>query len=132
MTKKEVVKKESATAFLKRVTGLEDGAEAQQVVEKALQMGQNQQVALQNMGTITIIVVPGGAFGWHLSDNLNNRVALDSVDKALNDVQEEVIDMRRQLTEEELRATAEKIVKQQEESDGSNSIDGPGHSENGS
>ena len=113
-----MVKKESAAAFLKRVTGLENNVEAQQAVEKALQMGQSQQVALQNMGTLTLIIVPGGAFGWHLSDNLNNRVALDSVDKALNDVQEELIGMRRQLTDEELRVTAEKIVKQQEESDG--------------
>ena len=124
--------KESAAAFLKRITGLTKDEEARDWLEEKLKKSHMQQVALQNMGTVTIIVVPGGAFGWHLSDNLNTRVALDSVDKALNDVQEEVINMRRQLTEQELRLTAEKIVKQQEESDGSNSIDSPGHSENGS
>jgi len=127
-----VRKKESATAFLKRVSGIEDSVEAQELVEKSLQMGLKQQQALQNMGTLTVIIVPGGAFGWHLSDNLNNRVALDSVGKALNDVQDEVIMMRRQLTEEELLETAEKTVKQQEEANGSNSINSPGHSENGS
>lgn len=124
--------KESAAAFLKRITGLDKDEEAREWLEERLSRAQMQQLALQHMGTLTIIVVPGGAFGWHLSDNLNNRVALDSVDKALNDVQEEIIGMRRQLTEQELRLTAEKIVKQQEESDGSNSIDSPGHSENGS
>jgi len=124
-------KRESAAAFLRRVTRLKKDSDAREWVEDRLQKAHLQQVAMENMGTITIIVVPGGAFGWHLSANLMSRVALDSVDKALNDVHDDVISMRRRLTEEELRETAEQIVKQQEESDGSNGIDSSGHRKNG-
>ena len=59
-----MTKKESTTAFLRRVTGLEDIEEAKQALEGALVNARSQLVALQNMGTLTIIVVPGGAFGF--------------------------------------------------------------------
>jgi hypothetical protein len=114
-----MAKKESAAAFLRRVAGIENDKEAREWIEETLQKAQLQHLAMSNMGTITVIVVPGGAFGWHISDNLMSRVALDSVDKALNDVQEDVITIRRRITDKELEVTsrqaAEQIVEDQEQ-----------------
>lgn len=121
-------KKESASAFLRRITGVENDKAAREKITALLTQAEHQRVALTNMGTVTIIVIPGGALGWHISSNLMNRVALDSVDIALNDVHDDIIKMRRQLIDQELQQK----ISQQEDSNGENSINSTGNSKDGS
>lgn len=126
-------KSESIANFVRRISGQENLEEARTWIENSVLERNARRRAMEHMGTVTIIVMPGGSFGFHLSENLTRtRGGLDSVDRALDDVREFVQQVRSQVIDKEIMTRAQNIVNQQEESDGSNSIDSPGHSKDGS
>lgn len=113
-------KSESASAYLRRVTNTETLADAKKILDRALTISSNQSQALEKLGTITIVVIPVGAYTYMLSPNLiANIEALDSADKALSDVKEYVRNIRKQIIQKEVEQRASDIIKQQqEETDG--------------
>jgi hypothetical protein len=125
--------RESAAAFLRRVSGKEVDKEAREWLEEMLIVAQRQTIALSTMGTVTILVVPGGAFANYISPHLlSSRGALNSVEQALDDVRKDIHEIRDRIIDQEIEEKTKEIVKEQEErTNGSNSINGSGHSENG-
>jgi hypothetical protein len=124
--------RESAAAFLRRISNKEVDTEAREWFEGMLAVIQRQTIALQTMGTVTILVVPGGAFANYVSPHLlASRGALNSVEQALDDVRKEIHLIRDKLIDKEIEEKTKGIVKEQEETDGSNSTNGSGHSKNG-
>jgi succinylarginine dihydrolase len=121
---------ETAAAFLKRISGQEKDRDAKEQIEQIVELAQNQRLALSVLGTISITVVPGGAFHYAFSPHLiTNRETLDWVDQALNDTQKYVRELRKRVIERDL-ATAQQQdteveVENQEESNGENSIGSP-------
>ena len=116
---------ETAASFLKRLSGKEKDREAKEWVEKTLQLAHSQQLALSVLGTISITVVPGGAFHYAFSPHLiTNRETLDWVDQALSDTQKYVREIRKQIIERDLNQVKEKVVTDaQEETNGEDSTD---------
>ena len=116
---------ETAASFLKRLSGKEKDREAKEWVEKTLQLARSQQLALSVLGTISITVVPGGAFHYVFSPHLiTNRETLDWVDQALSDTQKYVREIRKQVMERDLNQAEEKAVTDaQEETNGKDSTD---------
>ena len=116
---------ETAASFLKRLSGKEKDREAKEWVEKTLQLARSQQLALSVLGTISITVVPGGAFHYVFSPHLiTNRETLDWVDQALSDTQKYVREIRKQIIERDLNQVKEKVVTDaQEETNGEDSTD---------
>ena len=116
---------ETAASFLKRLSGKEKDREAKEWVEKTLQLARSQQLALSVLGTISITVVPGGAFHYAFSPHLiTNRETLDWVDQALSDTQKYVREIRKQIIERDLNQVKEKVVTDaQEETNGEDSTD---------
>jgi len=120
--------KESSAAFLKRVTGAKTEADAQKLVEEELIRSVQQRRAIEALGTITIVVIPGGALAHYFSPHLlMHRNSLDAVDTALSEVREYVNSVRNSVIEAEIEQKTKEILKQQEESNGSNSTDSSEH-----
>lgn len=114
MTRKKT--RESAAAFLRRVSGKELDTEAREWHEEMLVVAQRQAIALSTMGTVTILVVPGGAFANYIAPHLiSSRGGLNSVEQALDDVRKEIHVMRDKLIDQEVEQKAKEITKQQEE-----------------
>jgi CHASE3 domain sensor protein len=108
--------RESAAAFLRRVSEKEIDKEAREWIEEALTVAQRQAIALATMGTITVLVVPGGAFANYISPHLlSSRGALNSVEQALDDVRKEIHLIRDKLIDKEIEKKTKEIVKKQEE-----------------
>jgi len=94
---------ETASSFLRRVSDKSTDKEAKEWVKTALLMQQNQQVALSVLGTMTIVIMPGGGFHFALSPHLMiRRESLDWVDAALGDAQEYIRELRKKVTERDL------------------------------
>ena len=122
---------ETAAALLKRLSGKEKDREAKEWVENTLGLARSQQLALSVLGTVCITVVPGGAFHYSFSPHLiSNRETLDWVDQALSDTQKYVRELRKRVIERDLAEAQQQDteVEDQEESNGTNSIDSPGRS----
>ena len=114
MTRKKT--RESAAAFLRRGSGKELDAEAREWLEEMLIVAQRQTIALSTMGTVTILVVPGGAFANYISPHLlSSRGALNSVEQALDDVRKDIHEIRDQIIDQEIEQKTKEIGKQQEE-----------------
>lgn len=114
MTRKKT--RESAAAFLRRVSGKDLDAEARKWLEEMVTVAQRQAIALSTMGTVTILVVPGGAFANYIAPHLiSSRGGLNSVEQALDDVRKEIHLMRDKLIDQEVEQKAKEITKQQEE-----------------
>ena len=110
---------------MKRLSGKEKDREAKDWVEKTLPLAHSQQLALSVLGTISITVVPGGAFHYAFSPHLiTNRETLDWVDQALSDTQKYVRELRKKIIERDLSQAEEKAVTSaQEETNGEDSTD---------
>ncbi len=125
-------KRESAAAFLRRISEKELDAEAREWLEGVVGVAKSQAVALRTMGTVTILVVPGGAFANYISPHLlMSRGGLNSVEQALDDVRKDIHEMRERVIEQEIEQKTKEKVKEQEETNGSDSTNGSGHCENG-
>lgn len=109
-------KRESAAAFLRRVSEKELDKEAREWTEKALLLGKQQAVALSTMGTVTILVVPGGAFANYIAPHLlSSRGGLNSVEQALDDVRKEIHLIRDKIIDQEIEQKSKELIKKQEE-----------------
>ena len=81
-----------------------------------LATAKTQALALYAMGTITILVVPGGAFANYISPQLLvSRESLNAVEQALDDVRKDVRAMRDRVIDQEIKQKTKEIVKEQEE-----------------
>lgn len=108
--------RESAAAFLRRVSDKELDAEARKWIEEMIPAAKRQALALSAMGTITILVVPGGAFANYISPHLlASRGALNAVEQALDDVRKDIHAIRDRIIDKEIEQKTEKIKKEQEE-----------------
>jgi len=106
--------RESAAAFLRRVSGKEIDTEAREWLEKSLGLAQKQAIASSTMGTVTILVVPGGAFANYIAPHLiASRGGLNSVEQALDDVRKEIHLIREKLIEQEIEQKTDEKVKEQ-------------------
>ena len=108
--------RESAAVFLRRISEKETDAEARKWFEEMIPLAQQQALALAGMGTVTILVVPGGAFANYISPHLlASRGALNSVEQALDDVRKDVHAIRDKIIDREIEQKTKEKVKEQEE-----------------
>ncbi len=118
---------ETAIAFLRRISEQDTDKEAREFIEEAMVALKDQQLALSVLGTLSIVIVPGGAFHYSLSPHLMmRRETLDWVDQALSDTQGFIRELRAKVIERDI-AQAKQLA-DQEEPNGENSIDSPGRS----
>ncbi len=118
---------ETAIAFLRRISEQDTDKEAREFLEEAMVALKDQQLALSVLGTLSIVIVPGGAFHYSLSPHLMmRRETLDWVDQALSDTQKYIRELRTKVIERDIAQAKE--VPNQEELNGENSIDRPEHS----
>ena len=108
-------KQEGIGAFLQRVTQTKTNKNAREQIQKMLQLSAGQQVALQRMGIISVIVVPGGVFHYTISPALlKDRVGINSIERALTSVLNALGDIRNDVIEQEVKQRVEKINKQED------------------
>jgi len=108
--------RESAAAFLRRISGKEIDKEAREWLEEMTNAAKSQAIALSTMGTVTILVVPGGAFANYIAPHLlSSRGGLNSVEQALDDVRKEIHLIRDKVIDQEIEKKTKEIVKKQEE-----------------
>jgi hypothetical protein len=94
-----------------KIVGINKQEQVPAAMDDLLKNFAMQKIALEHMGLVSAIVVPGGLFQFMVSPNLISTMdGLDSLDKALEDLRNTSVKYRKQLMEKEIQRRTQEAL----------------------